>query len=113
MIIRDYIRRRVWWCAAAAICGWLVFPLSTAASGGKPSPLYIALGFALFGGAILALQWLVRCPKCNARLAQTIAMSVTFSWGRQRVNFCPFCAVNLDTPLPQPTAEPQNPIHPA
>jgi hypothetical protein len=39
------------------------------------------VGVVIFGGAILALQRFVRCPKCKARLGQTIAMPVAFSWG--------------------------------
>ena len=111
--IRGYIQRRVWWCTAVAIGGWLVFPLSTAASGGKLNPAFIALGFVLFGGAILALQWLVRCPKCKAKLGQTIAMHVAFSWGSgPKVNFCPFCGLNLNEPLPhaESVEQTQNPI---
>jgi hypothetical protein len=67
------------------------------------------VGVVVFGGAILALQRFVRCPKCKARLGQTIAMPVAFSWGSgPKVNFCPFCGVNLDEPLPRPQSPPQS-----
>jgi hypothetical protein len=71
------------------------------------------VGFALFFGAILALQRLVKCPNCKARLGQTIAMPLALSWGSgPKVNFCPFCGVNLDEPVPQAQSplESQNPI---
>lgn len=119
--IRQYIKRRVWWCAGIAVCGWLMFPLAGAL--GKdpdevpvPPAAIVVAGFVLFGGAILVLQRIVRCPRCKARLAQTIAMSVAFSWGSgPKVNFCPYCGVSLDQPLPrsQAVAQSQNPIHPA
>ena len=127
MTIRDYIRRRVWWCSAAGVTGWLLFAaftISGAAGSARNvfqgTPVVPLVGFALFGGAILALQWIVKCPKCKARLAQTIAMQVAFGGWRSgpKVCFCPFCGVNLDQPVPgsnvatQPQ-NPQNPIFPA
>ena len=115
--IRDYIRRRVWWCAAFAVGGWLMFPLGAAIAQRLPDGAARAampiVGFVMFGGAILALQRIVKCPKCKARLGQTIAMPVAFGWGSgPRVNFCPFCGVKLDEPIPHPESPTQslNPI---
>jgi hypothetical protein len=72
------------------------------------------VGFVMFGGAILALQWAVKCPKCLAKLGRTVAMPIAFSWGSgPRINYCPYCGVQLDEPLPgaHPTAaESLNPI---
>jgi len=116
MTIRDYIRRRVWWCAAIAFGGWLLLPLSVAAAGDKPPPVLMAIGVILFGGAILAFYWVVRCPKCKTRLINTVGMAIAFQWGsRGKVNFCPYCGVNLDEPVPraQSVEQSQNPIHPA
>ena len=65
-------------------------------------------------GALVAMQRGIKCPKCKAKLGQTIAMSLAFSWGSgPKVNFCPFCGVNLDEPRPGGRADPiasQNPI---
>jgi hypothetical protein len=116
--IRQYIKRRVWWCMALGFGGWLVFALCGVIARSLPDGLpKIALpfvGIAMFGGAILALQLIVRCPKCKAKLAQTIAMPVAFSGWRSgpKVNFCPFCGVNLDEPMPHsdPVVESLNPI---
>jgi len=115
--IRQYIKRRIYWCAAVAFGGWLMFPLGGVIAkqlpDGLPKIALPAVGFVMFVGAILALQLLVRCPKCKARLGQTIAMPVAFSWGSgPKVNFCPFCGVNLDEPLPHSAAVVQslNPI---
>jgi hypothetical protein len=105
--IRDYIKRRVRWSFAIAILSWLFIPLTMGASRhGAPAwlPFFGLLGFA---GAILALQFFVRCPRCSARIGQTIGMAVGLSFGSaRRVNFCPYCGVSLDTPLQEPT----NPI---
>jgi hypothetical protein len=118
--IRDYIKRRVWWCVGIAVAGWLMFPLGAAIAKNLPDGVSKAavpvVGFVMFGGAILAMQWMVRCPKCKARLGRTIAMPVAFSWGSgPRVNFCPYCGVNLEEPLPhsEPDGQSQDPIHPA
>ena len=97
--MRDYIKRRVWWCAAFAVGGWLMFPLGAAIEPSLPD------------GVARAAVWIVGFVK--ARLGQTIAMPVAFSWGSgPKVNFCPFCGVNLDEPLPRPQSPPQslNPI---
>jgi hypothetical protein len=115
--IRQYIRRRVWWCVAIGLGGWLMFPLGGAIARDLPQGFaQIALpvvGFVMFGGAILALQWTVKCPKCLARLGRTVAMPLAFSWGSgPKINFCPYCGVNLDEPVPaaRRPAESLNPI---
>jgi len=117
--IRYYLKRRVWWCAGAAILGWLLFPLGAAVGGHLPegvSPVTLPLvGAVLFGGAILAMQR-VKCPSCKARLGRTIALPLAFSLGSgPKISFCPYCGINLDAPLPhaEAVAESQNPIHPA
>ena len=116
--IRSYIKRRVVWCLLAAVCGWLLFPLAGAVAKDLPESMRAAIpavGALLFGGAILAMYRIVRCPKCKARLGKTIAMTLTFSWGSgPKVNFCPFCGVSLDEPVPhsEPVAPSQNPIQP-
>jgi hypothetical protein len=120
MTLRDHIRRRVWACAAIGFGAWLLCGVTgvLVRSPEDGAGLLPIVGFAIFGGAILALQWAVRCPKCRARLAQTVGMYIAFQWGRrQRVNFCPFCGVNLDEPVPGTGAVGQsqiqkNPIFP-
>ena len=90
----------------------MLFVLANALTGGRQAGLS-ATGGVMFGGAILALQMIVRCPKCKARLGRTIAMPVAFGWrSGPRVNFCPFCGVKLDEPIPHPESATQslNPI---
>ena len=115
--IRQYLKRRVRWCAGIALVGWLMFPLGAVIAKSLPEGAAQAAvpmaGFALFFGAILALQRLVKCPHCKARLGQTIAMPLALSWGSgPKIGFCPFCGVNLDEPVPQALGplESQNPI---
>jgi hypothetical protein len=122
MTIRDYIRRRMWTWGAVALGSWVLVAFGAAISKGGENgalrPLLPLVGFAGFASAIVAMQFFVKCPKCRARLAQTIAMYVAFQWGGKRpVNFCPFCGVNLDEPVPGSnlaphSQSPQNPIFP-
>jgi hypothetical protein len=115
--IRAYIRSRAQWCVSLAIVGWIVIALggmlAKSLPNALPRGLLPATGFLLFFGSILALRWMVNCPRCHAKLGQTIAMPLAFSWGSgPKVNFCPYCGVNLDEPRPtseQPTPS-QNPI---
>lgn len=101
--IRKFIRRRVRLLAAAAFGGWLLVALSAALSSGHAQPhppsVLMICGFVLFGGAALLLGLWIRCPKCSRRLGQTIAVPVAFG-GMKAPNFCPFCGVDLDQPMP-------------
>jgi len=98
--IRDYIKRRVRLAFAVLIAAWLAFPVSIAATHGRgPAPSLALLAGAVFCGVIVYLNWFVKCPRCGARLGQTIAMPLAFSWGRRQMNFCPYCAVSLDEPV--------------
>lgn len=115
--IRDYIKKRVRWCFAIAAAGWLLIALGSAFAqqlpAGFPQFLVPLLGGLLFGGAILAMQGVVKCPKCRANLGRTIAMPVAMSFGSgPKINFCPYCGVHLDQPriAAQQPASSQNPI---
>lgn len=117
--IRQYIKRRVWWCMALGVAGWVMLPLGAAVARSLPDAIpegaIAVVGALIFFGAILALQWLVKCPQCKASLGRTVAMPIAFSWGSgPKVNFCPYCGVNLDQPVPgrEPVGQSQNPIHP-
>jgi hypothetical protein len=116
--IRDYIKSRVRWFFAFGALGWLTFPLSQFVprdAGSNVGAGLPVLGALIFVGAIIALNWAIKCPRCRANLSRTIAMTVGLSWGSgPKVNFCPYCAVNLDEPRVRESAPgqqaPFNPI---
>ena len=107
--IRDYFKRRVRWCMAFGMGGFLVF-----ASGGivgPENPLFTLAGFVVVGGAMLATQW-IKCPRCSARLGH-IVMTLAVPWIKPQPNYCPYCGVSLDAPRARQTpAGPPPPINP-
>jgi hypothetical protein len=109
--IRAYLKRRVRWCLAIAIAGWLII-IATSVGGRGANPGFPMLGFLTFGGAIVALQW-IKCPRCVVRLGQ-LAMILGVPGLKPQPNFCPYCGVSLDEPRTRlaPGAEPTavNPI---
>ena len=115
--LRDQIKRRMWWCIGAFVCGWVLIVVGTEVARSFPDLPREVLplgGVLLFAGGALAMNFLVKCPKCQARLARTIAMPVAFSFGSgPKIGFCPYCGVSLDESLPQTGPQAGNPIHPA
>jgi hypothetical protein len=107
--IRAYIKRRVRWCMAIGIGGWAV--IATSIGTRIDNPIVSILGFLMFGGAILALQW-IKCPRCSVRLGQ-IAMTLGVPGLKPQPNFCPYCGVSLDEPRAKHTpADQQAPFNP-
>jgi hypothetical protein len=108
--IRDYIKRRVRWSMAIGFAGWLVFGSGIVTGNQAISPFVDAVGALMFGGAILAMQW-IKCPKCSTRLGQ-IGMTLAVPGLKPQPNFCPYCGVSLDEPRvrPTPAGQPIDPI---
>lgn len=99
--IRDYLIRRTRWLRALTFGAWLLFGLSIAFDrvGRNPWPLSF-VGFAVLFGAVLALLFLVRCPKCGKPFREFSRFG--FGVGnRPQVDSCPHCGVNLDEPMPE------------
>jgi hypothetical protein len=71
--IRDLIKRRVRWCMAIGIGGWLLIALSAVLH--ADNLLIILAGVAVFGGAVTAVQ-LIRCPRRSARPGHDMAVGV-------------------------------------
>jgi hypothetical protein len=102
MTIRDYVKRRVRWGFGVAFVSWLFVALTSNMGFGGPRPGYLPfLGVFGFMGAIVSFLF-IRCPKCRARLGQTIAIQTTMRFSRwsPEVKYCPFCGVSLDEPMP-------------
>jgi hypothetical protein len=96
--IRQYLQRRIRLALAVVVCAWAFLPINEWLAHERPNPILMMAGFGAFGAALLFIIW-VRCPRCRARLGQSIAMPLALSWGTPRINFCPYCGVNLEEPL--------------
>src|SRR4030088_2919847 len=92
--IRAYIKRRVRWCMAIGIGGWAV--IATSIGTRIDNPIVRILGFLMFGGAILALQW-IKCPRYSVRLGK-IEITIGVRRLKPHPTFCPYCGVSLDEP---------------
>jgi hypothetical protein len=101
--MRDVLKRKIRWLFAMGLGAWLMMPLGLAILHGDPQPhgntppLLIIVGTVVFGAAMLLIQR-VKCPKCSTPLGQ-IASAIAFRWHR-RINYCPYCGVSLDEPVP-------------
>ena len=111
--IRDFLKRRVRWCMAIAVGGWLLFPIVGLTSPGEIQPAIAGLGVLMFGAGALAMHWIVRCPRCSVRLGH-IAMTLGIPGLKPKPNFCPYCGVSMDEPRVKQSAPgqpvPFNPI---
>jgi hypothetical protein len=114
--IREVLKRRVRWCLGAGAAGfavWLSVPMTAIAHRGEPNPILMFVGFALFAGGVVCLQWFAaRCPRCSQRMGQEIAMRLGIALFRKAPNYCPYCGVSFDEPMSaaaQP-AQSQNPL---
>jgi hypothetical protein len=109
--IRDYIKRRVRATMLVAVGGWLFMVLAGLVAerqiGQSGNPIPLIIGFALFGGAILWMTYMLKCPKCGASLRQ-IAMEIGLRFGsskRRLVRFCPYCGADIDQPYEPPRSD--------
>jgi len=102
--IRDYIKRRVRWFMAIGFVAWLSIPLWMSVTHEPAQPYVPFVAMAVFAGAVIGMQFFVRCPRCKVRLGQ-IGMQIGISFLKPTVNFCPYCGVSLD----QPRSHPQSP----
>lgn len=109
--IRDYLKRRVWWCMGVGFAGWLVFASALFTERHSINPVVNAMGAMVFGGAIVFAQYWIKCPRCSVRLGQ-IAFTLGIPGLRPKPRFCPYCGVSFDEPRTPQTAtgQPINPI---
>jgi hypothetical protein len=111
--IRDQIKRRARWMVVVSFGGFLIIGSTALFGVDRPQRVIVALGWLIFLGGLVAMRW-IKCPKCSARIGQTIAMPLAFPrFLVQRPNHCLYCGVSLDDPMPhaaQVAVESQNPI---
>jgi hypothetical protein len=76
-------------CAVAGFC---------ASFGLIPGWIVVIPFIAFFAVVLLMLLW-IRCPRCGGPFGQNAGF---LNWRdhflQRRVNFCPYCGVNLDDP---------------
>ena len=120
--IRDAIQRQTRLPQAAAAAGFALIAFGTGAVlalhrsrsthfPGIPVAMLVA-GSVLFVVMLMALsvygrRQRVNCPKCGADLGVFVYQMQDTS-RTKRINFCPYCAVNLDDPMPQPPTPAEN-----
>jgi hypothetical protein len=106
--IRGRIKRRVRWCMAIVLGGWFLPAFSMGIIGAFVAPSYIQpriagafylTGLIVSGGAVLAARRTL-CAACSQAIGKMIGMSVAFPFFRKPANFCPYCGVHLDKPVP-------------
>jgi hypothetical protein len=96
MTIREHVRKCLLWGIIAAFSSALAVILETALNGNPGSPLFI-VGFIPFIGAILFMNFGIRCPKCRGNLGITIVHYFPlFGWSKHQIGFCPFCGTSID-----------------
>jgi hypothetical protein len=97
--IRQHIRRRVRW----ALIAFVVLFAGTFLLPHKAGPLAVVLGVAGTIGAMVAYCSVVflRCPKCKANIGTSIVVPTAFRLFGREVKYCPYCAVSLDSEMPQ------------
>jgi hypothetical protein len=98
--IREYIKRRVRW-ALIAFVGLFIGSFFLDRKG-DPTAV-AAIGVIGTIGAMVAYCSVVflRCPKCRANIGTTIVVPTAFRLFGREVKYCPYCAVSLDSEMPQ------------
>ncbi len=98
--IRTYLRRRARWFLWTAL-GGVVLVSSTALFGvDKDQQAVVTIGLLVAIASMGAMRW-IKCPRCQAavgnQIARPLALPELFG---QRPNFCLYCGVKLDDPMP-------------
>jgi TRAP-type C4-dicarboxylate transport system permease small subunit len=113
MTIREFLKRRTRKLVAVAVFAWLICAMTPLVMHGQEQcrtackntldsikfPMTIAVGLPLFAGAILGLTFFLNCPRCKGRLGQVAMSLVMPGKTTRRMNFCPYCGVNIDGPF--------------
>jgi hypothetical protein len=106
--MRDRLKRRIRWCIAIGVGGWVTSAFSVGVIGAlvahtqvynrAAGAAYLS-GFVVLGVAVFAARRTL-CPACSEPIGKMIGMSVAFPFFRKPANFCPYCGVHLDQAAP-------------
>jgi hypothetical protein len=103
MTIREYLQRRAKLLALGIVGAWAVMAgqsFLVAQPSGPVAVAFLIAGALVFFGAILAVVFMLRCPRCNGNLGSLVAhFGPLRKMSSRQANFCPFCGVKLDDPM--------------
>jgi hypothetical protein len=88
--IRETLKAQMFKVGAIAFGFWLLFAAGFFLPNDTGLQALTPISFAGFAGSILYMQFFVKCPKCGARLGQSMSSI-------RKPNFCPGCGVSLDS----------------
>lgn len=100
MTIRQYIKRRVGWGFGAFFGAFLVSAVFTSFAGKGAGVIAISMIAGLVGIVGYFSILFIRCPKCHANISMTIAIPTAGRIFGRKVQYCPYCGVSLDEPMP-------------
>ena len=103
MTIRSQISRKKRKALISAYSGMAFFFLGIILLHESGWPLILMfIGFAVAAVSLLYAFWRIRCPCCKGNIGY-VAMyyGTPFSLSK-KINFCPFCGINIDTELKRP-----------
>ena len=103
MTIRFQISRKKRGALISGYSGMALFFLGIILLHESAWPLILMfIGFAVAAVSLLYAFWQIRCPNCKGNIGY-VAMyyGTPFSLSK-KINFCPFCGINIDAELKQP-----------
>lgn len=90
MTIRDQLKSQMFKARIVAFGCWLLVAAGIVFPKIGISQAWLIIPLIGFAGAVLYIVLMVKCPKCGARLGQTLS-------GMSKPNFCPTCGVDFDS----------------
>jgi hypothetical protein len=100
MSIRAFLASRFRKLMLFGVLAWLCCAaLGLSASSGLIPSWVAPIPFIGFAAVVLLILLWIRCPRCGGRLGQIVGyVNAKERFYQRRINFCPYCGVNLDEP---------------
>ena len=100
MTIRAFLASRFRRLMLFGILAWLCAAGLTLGETSHFIPSWIApIPIFCFAAVVLLVLFWIRCPRCGGRLGQLAGfLNAKERFFQRRINFCPYCGVNLDEP---------------